>query len=148
MASKVAGWISVLALCSLLVAVFQVAGVSAQTQSNTYTTYNDYNPSANNYALDGLYCTTYDSDQSLQWRSQYKWTAFCGQAGGPMGPSLCGKCLSVTNPSTQQSVTVRILDQCSNGGLDLETAAFNAIDSNGAGYNAGHLYTTYTFVDC
>eukprot|EP01018_Ginkgo_biloba_P031375 Gb_35483 [translate_table: standard] len=52
------------------------------------------------------------------------------------------------NPATQQSVTVRILDQCSNGGLDLETDAFNAIDSNKAGYNAGHLYTTYTFVNC
>nr|AFD50738.1 PR-4 protein [Pseudotsuga menziesii] len=148
MASKVAGWISVLAVCSLFVAVFQVAGVSAQTQSNTYTTYNNYNPSANNYALDGLYCATYDSSQSLAWRSQSKWTAFCGTAGGPMGPSLCGRCLSVTNPSTQQSVTVRILDQCSNGGLDLETDAFNAIDSNGAGYQAGHLYTTYTFVNC
>eukprot|EP01018_Ginkgo_biloba_P031376 Gb_35484 [translate_table: standard] len=141
--ARMIGW-SVL----ICVIAFQMTVVLGQTQSNTYTTYNDYSPASHNYALDGLYCATYDSNQPLEWRKQYLWTAFCGQAGGPMGPSLCGRCLQVTNPATQQSVTVRILDQCSNGGLDLETDAFNAIDSNKAGYNAGHLSTTYTFVNC
>lgn len=54
----------------------------------------------------------------------------------------------MTNEDTQDSIVVRIVDQCSNGGLDLETDAFNAIDSDGQGYNNGHLTVDIQFVDC
>ncbi|GLJ39639.1 hypothetical protein SUGI_0810320 [Cryptomeria japonica] len=139
MASKVVRW---LAIC------FFVASILCECVKATYTTNNQYNPATHNYALDGLYCATYDSDQSLDWRSQYYWTAYCDQAGQPMGSSLCGTCIQVTNESTGQSVTVRIVDQCQNGGLDLETAAFNAIDGDGQGQFNGHMITTYQFVGC
>ncbi|GLJ39634.1 hypothetical protein SUGI_0810230 [Cryptomeria japonica] len=139
MASKVVRWI---ALC------FCVASILCECVKATYTTNHQYNPAAHNYALDGLYCATYDSDQSLQWRSQYLWTAYCDQDGSPMGASLCGKCIHVTNDVTGESVTVRILDRCENGGLDLETEAFSDIDGDGKGHFNGHMSTTYTFVGC
>ncbi|XP_057817007.2 pathogenesis-related protein PR-4-like [Cryptomeria japonica] len=134
MASNVVRWI---ALCCFVAFIFPDC-----VKGDTYTTNNQYNTAAHNYALDGLYCATYDSDQTLQWRSQYLWTAYCDQAGGPMGASLCGKCIHVTNESTGQSVTVRIVDRCQNGGLDLEIAAFNAIDGDGQGQFNGHMITT------
>jgi len=43
---------------------------------------------------------------------------------------------------------VRIVDQCSNGGLDLDVAMFNQIDTDGFGYQQGHLIVDYQFVDC
>ncbi|CAI8602636.1 unnamed protein product [Vicia faba] len=82
----------------------------------------------------------------LSWCSQYGWTAFCGPAG-PTGRDSCGKCLSVTNTATGAQVTVRIVDQCSNGGLDLDVNVFNQLDTNGAGYQAGHLTVNYVFVN-
>lgn len=44
--------------------------------------------------------------------------------------------------------TVRIIDQCSNGGLDLDVNVFNQIDTDGRGYAQGDLIVTYDFVDC
>ncbi|BBN03238.1 protein MpPR4 [Marchantia polymorpha subsp. ruderalis] len=119
--------------------------VLGQSGSGIYTTYHYYDPAQNGYRLDGLYCATWRANESLQWRSQYPWTAFCA---GPMGEAQCGKCIRVTNPSTGQSVVVRILDKCANGGLDLDRIPFNQIDSNGQGYAAGHMTTSYTFVNC
>lgn len=40
------------------------------------------------------------------------------------------------------------MDQCSNGGLDLDVAMFNQIDTDGFGYQQGHLIVDYQFVDC
>lgn len=40
------------------------------------------------------------------------------------------------------------MDQCSNGGLDLDVAMFNQIDTDGHGYQQGHLIVDYQFVDC
>lgn len=40
------------------------------------------------------------------------------------------------------------MDQCSNGGLDLDVAMFNQIDTDGDGYRKGHLIVDYQFVDC
>jgi hypothetical protein len=55
----------------------------------------------------------------------------------------------VTNQGTGAAITARIVDQCSNGGLDLDyDTVFSKIDTNGAGINAGHLTVTYQFVDC
>ncbi|EFJ04999.1 hypothetical protein SELMODRAFT_137944 [Selaginella moellendorffii] len=116
-------------------------------QAQVYTTYNQYDPAAKNYQLDGLYCATYSAHQPLSWRSQYKWTAMDASLG--MGPQMCGQCLEVvTNIATGAQIVVRVLDQSSNGGLDLETDAFNTIDTDGGGYASGHLYTSYTSFSC
>lgn len=56
--------------------------------------------------------------------------------------------LQVTNADTGDEAIVRIIDQCNNGGLDLDVAMFNQIDSNGEGYAQGHLIVDYEFVDC
>ena len=93
------------------------------------------------------YCSTWDADKPYAWRSKYGWTAFCGPAG-PRGQASCGKCLRVKNTRTNAAVTVRIVDQCSNGGLDLDVAMFNQIDTDGFGYQQGHLIVDYQFVDC
>lgn len=54
----------------------------------------------------------------------------------------------MTNTATNAGVTVRIVDQCSNGGLDLDWAVFNQIDTNGDGYRRGNLNVNYQFVNC
>jgi hypothetical protein len=55
----------------------------------------------------------------------------------------------VTNSATGASITVRIVDQCSNGGLDLDyDTAFSKIDTNGDGVRDGHLTVSYQFVNC
>ncbi|KAM7259441.1 hypothetical protein ACFE04_015182 [Oxalis oulophora] len=134
----------VLALCCI------VASVSAQSASNVRATYNYYNPQNIGWDLGAAsaYCATWDAGQSYEWRSKYGWTAFCGPSG-PTGQASCGKCLSVTNTATGTQLTVRIVDQCSNGGLDLDYAtAFQKLDTNGQGYAQGHLTVNYQFVDC
>ncbi|KAJ4969531.1 hypothetical protein NE237_016232 [Protea cynaroides] len=125
------------------------AGAMAQSASNVRATYHFYNASQNGYDLNAVsaYCATWDADQSLAWRSQYEWTAFCGPSG-PTGEAACGKCLSVTNTGTGAQLTVRIVDQCSNGGLDLDWSAFEKLDTDGNGYNQGHLTVNYEFVSC
>ncbi|RVW38170.1 Pathogenesis-related protein PR-4B [Vitis vinifera] len=47
--------------------------------------------------------------------------------------------VQVTNTATGTQATVRIVDQCSNGGLDLDAGVFNQLDTNGVGYAQGHL---------
>ena len=54
----------------------------------------------------------------------------------------------MTNTATGSQATVRIVDQCSNGGLDLDWGVFNQIDTNGDGYQQGRLTVNYQFVDC
>ena len=56
--------------------------------------------------------------------------------------------MQVTNTYTGAQETVRIVDQCSNGGLDLDVGVFNRLDTNGLGYQQGHLIVDYQFVDC
>lgn len=56
--------------------------------------------------------------------------------------------MQVTNTATGAQMTVRIVDQCANGGLDLDVNVFSRIDTNGAGYQAGHLTVNYAFVNC
>ncbi|KAK6911379.1 Barwin domain [Dillenia turbinata] len=84
------------------------------------------------------YCSTWDANKPLSWRSKYGWTAFCGPVG-PHGQAACGKCLRVTNTGTGSQAIVRIVDQCSNGGLDLDINVFKQLDTNGNGYAQGHL---------
>ncbi|GLJ39628.1 hypothetical protein SUGI_0810130 [Cryptomeria japonica] len=138
MASKV---VIRIALCFFLASILFVNG-------ETFTTSTPYDSAGRHYDLDGLFCATFDSNQTLEFRSKYLWTAYCDQAGQPMEPSLCGTCIQVTNDSTGQNVIVRIVDKCQNGGLVLETDAFNAIDKDGKGKHYGHMLTTYKFVGC
>ncbi|WP_423787557.1 hypothetical protein, partial [Klebsiella pneumoniae] len=75
------------------------------------------------------------------------WTAFCGPVG-PRGQASCGRCLKVTNTATNTFVTVRIVDQCSNGGLDLDVGVFRQLDRDGRGNAQGFLTVNYQFVNC
>ncbi|XP_050380639.1 pathogenesis-related protein PR-4-like [Argentina anserina] len=121
----------------------------AQSATNVRATYHLYNPQNINwdYRTASVYCATWDADKSLAWRSKYGWTAFC-HAAGPSGQAACGRCLVVTNTATGAQATVRIVDQCANGGMDLDVNVFNQIDTDGSGYQAGHLTVNYNFVDC
>lgn len=56
--------------------------------------------------------------------------------------------MQVTNARTGAQITVRIVDQCGNGGLDLDVGVFNAIDTDGQGYEEGHLMVNYEFINC
>ncbi|XP_043693269.1 pathogenesis-related protein PR-4-like [Telopea speciosissima] len=125
------------------------AGAMAQSATNVRATYNYYNAAQIGYNLNAVsaYCSTWDANMPLSWRSQYEWTAFCGPSG-PTGQASCGQCLSVTNTRTGAQLTVRIVDQCSNGGLDLDWSAFQKLDTDGYGYNQGHLIVNYNFVSC
>ncbi|XP_027102391.1 pathogenesis-related protein PR-4-like [Coffea arabica] len=135
-------------LCIAFFTLF-VAVANAQSASNVRATYNLYNPQNIGWDLNraGVYCATWDANMSLQWRSQYGWTAFCGPVG-PTGQASCGRCLRVTNTATGAQVVVRIVDQCSNRGLDLDVGPFQQIDTNGQGINNGFLTVNYEFVNC
>ncbi|XP_050226071.1 pathogenesis-related protein PR-4 [Mercurialis annua] len=120
-----------------------------QSASNVRATYHLYNPQNIGWDLNAAsaYCSTWDANKPFSWRSKYGWTAFCGPAG-PRGQASCGKCLRVTNSGTGTKTTVRIVDQCSNGGLDLDVNVFNQLDTDGRGYQQGHLIVNYQFVNC
>ncbi|KAK2402859.1 pathogenesis-related protein PR-4 [Trifolium repens] len=137
--------LSLLVLCFLMGTML----VSAQSATNVRATYHLYNPQDINYDYytASVYCATWDGDKPLSWRSKYGWTAFCGPEG-PTGQASCGLCLSVTNTATGAQTIVRIVDQCSNGGLDLDVNVFNQIDTDGQGYQNGHLTVNYSFVSC
>ncbi|CAK7340985.1 unnamed protein product [Dovyalis caffra] len=53
-----------------------------------------------------------------------------------------------TNTRTGAQTTVRIVDQCSNGGLDLDVNVFRNLDTDGDGYAKRHLVMNYQFVNC
>ncbi|XP_004302058.1 PREDICTED: pathogenesis-related protein PR-4 [Fragaria vesca subsp. vesca] len=133
----------------LLIVCATMGRAAAQSASNVRSTYHLYNPQDNNWDLlaVGAFCATFDEDQPFEWRSRYGWTAFCGP-NGPQGADACGKCLLVTNMGTGAQETVRIIDQCNNGGLDLDVNVFNEIDTDGRGYAQGDLVVNYDFVDC
>ncbi|KAK7269198.1 hypothetical protein RIF29_21916 [Crotalaria pallida] len=135
-------------LC-LLSLLYLVAWASSQSANNVFSTYHLYEAEKHNYDLLAVsaFCATWDANQPLSWRSKYGWTAFCGPIG-PHGEAACGKCLRVTNTRTGGQQTVRIVDQCSNGGLDLDVGVFQNLDSDGNGYAQGHLIVDYNFVDC
>jgi len=44
--------------------------------------------------------------------------------------------------------TVRIVDKCSNGMLDLDMDVFQLLDTTGNGMSQGYLMVNYKFVDC
>ena len=61
---------------------------------------------------------------------------------------MCVCVVKVTNTRTGAQAKVRIVDQCGNGGLDLEAGVFKQIDTDGNGYAQGHLMVNYMFVNC
>ncbi|XP_031504332.1 barwin-like [Nymphaea colorata] len=125
------------------------AGLAVAQATTVRATYHYYRPVRKNWDLTaaGAYCATYDAGKPLAWRQRFKWTAFCGP-DGPGFPGACGKCLQVTNQATGSQLKVRIVDQCANGGLDLDWSAFKQLDTNGNGYQQGHLMVDYQFVSC
>ncbi|XP_010027183.2 pathogenesis-related protein PR-4 [Eucalyptus grandis] len=133
----------------MIVLVSVKAAALAQSASNVLATYNDYNPEQNHWDLNAVhaFCSTWDASMPLAWREEYGWTAFCGPVG-PHGEASCGQCLSVTNTRTGAQATVRIIDQCSNGGLDLDAGVFQALDTDGSGNAQDHLIVDYQFVTC
>ncbi|XP_019197167.1 PREDICTED: pathogenesis-related protein PR-4-like [Ipomoea nil] len=133
----------------LLVVVAMAADAAAQSATNVRATYNNYNPQNIDwdYNTASVFCATWDADKPLEWRQKYGWTAFCGPVG-PTGQDSCGRCLAVTNTATNDQVTVRIVDQCSNGGLDLDVNVFDQLDTDGQGVAQGYLIVNYDFVDC
>jgi len=54
----------------------------------------------------------------------------------------------VTNTRTGDEQIARIVDECQNGGLDLDVSVFQTLDSDGNGNAEGHLTIHYEFVDC
>ena len=54
--------------------------------------------------------------------------------------------MQVTNSGTGAQVTVRIVDQCSNGGLDLDASVFRQLVGRGNSQN--QLIVNYQFVNC
>ncbi|KEH43012.1 putative rlpA-like protein, double-psi beta-barrel [Medicago truncatula] len=137
--------LSLLVFC-FLVGMMLVSGQSANGVRSTYHLYNPQNINWD-YNRASVYCATWDANQPLEWRKKYGWTAFCGPQG-PRGRDSCGKCLRVKNTATGAQETVRIVDQCANGGLDLDVNVFKRIDTNGQGYQKGHLIVDYVFVNC
>ncbi|TYG46994.1 hypothetical protein ES288_D11G302000v1 [Gossypium darwinii] len=100
--------------------------------ATVWSTYHFYNPKKNGWDLMDV---------------NYGWTTFCGLVG-PSFLAACGRCLRVRSTRTGAQEIVRILDRCSNGGLDLDVGVFNRLNTNGVGHDKGHLTIRYDFVDC
>ncbi|KAK9041996.1 hypothetical protein V6N11_017079 [Hibiscus sabdariffa] len=56
--------------------------------------------------------------------------------------------MQVTNPDTDYSVVVRIVDHCDSQRIDIEEMAFDLIDDYGSGKMKGYLIVNYEVVDC
>lgn len=57
--------------------------------------------------------------------------------------------MQVRNRGTGASIVARIVDKCANGGLDLDfDTVFRPIDTDGRGFQMGHLKVDYEFVSC
>ncbi|XVF31124.1 hypothetical protein REPUB_Repub16aG0118700 [Reevesia pubescens] len=134
--------ISIVLLASL------VASAAAQSGSSVNAYWTDYKVINNNWDYNAahVFCAARDGDKPLEWRSQFGWTGYCGPN---QGLSACGRCLSVTNTRTGDAEKVRVVDTCGTGPLELDlVSAFRPIDTDGKGYERGHLVVDYEFVDC
>ncbi|GAB4813917.1 hypothetical protein N2152v2_000963 [Parachlorella kessleri] len=116
-------------------------------------TYHYYGPSsgAKPYDVSTLFCADAFAGKPASWLSQYPWTAYCmdTSALGPMKGTLCGQCLRVTNKRTGHAEVVRIVDMCGNGALDLDyDITFKSLDTDGQGYNDGHMMVDVETTAC
>ncbi|KAJ0079590.1 hypothetical protein Patl1_23284 [Pistacia atlantica] len=120
-----------------------------ESASNVTATLRAFNAEQNGWNLTAAnaYCSPWNGNNSVEWRRKYGWAAFCGPVG-PRGQAACGKCLRITRTGTTGEATVRIVDECSNGGLQLDDAAFQQLDTDGNGQAKGHLSVNYQFVNC
>ncbi|GLJ23968.1 hypothetical protein SUGI_0455620 [Cryptomeria japonica] len=118
---------------------FLALQANAQQANNVKATCHIYNPQNIGWDFNkaSAYYATWDANKPLNWRKKYGWTNFCRPVG-PKGQAS----------DTKAQATVRIVDQCANGGLDLDVNEFNKINTNCKGYNAGHLQVDYQFVNC
>ncbi|KAJ1277237.1 hypothetical protein BS78_05G280100 [Paspalum vaginatum] len=141
--------VSLLILMASVMLLAACDGAKAQEAHGVLATYNMYNPERINWDMRtaSTFCATWDADMPLAWRRRYGWTAFCGPAGAHGEPS-CGRCLQVTNRATGARTVARVVDQCDNGGLDLDISVFRQIDTDGGGMFNGHLSVDYEFVGC
>lgn len=126
-------------------------GVSiGKSSNNVFTSYHNYSPS---YYTGNVFCVDEIKKKFGQptnkYITKYPWVAYCATGHlGPMKLSYCGKCLKVTNERTKQSIIARIVDQCGNGGIDLDKTAFDAVDGDKQGYHAGQMRLKIQFVQC
>ncbi|CAO2141635.1 unnamed protein product [Urochloa humidicola] len=141
--------VSLLVLVVSLMFLAACDRAAAQNAHGVLATYNLYNPERINWDMRtaSTFCATWDADMPLAWRQRYGWTSFCGPAGAHGQPS-CGRCLLVTNRATGAKTVARVVDQCDNGGLDLDVSVFKKLDTDGGGMFNGHLSVDYEFVGC
>lgn len=58
-------------------------------------------------------------------------------------------CAQLRNVRTGATITARIVDRCSNAGLDLDySTVFQRLDTDGVGWQQGSMDVGYSFVDC
>ncbi|KAL0717675.1 hypothetical protein Bca4012_066997 [Brassica carinata] len=107
-----------LSIC-LFVLLCAFAAKAAAQSANVRATYHFYNPAQNGWDL-------------------YRVSAYCSTWDGNQPLEW----------RRRAQATVRIVDQCSNGGLDLDEGVFKQIDTDGQGYARGNLNVDYEFVNC
>ncbi|KAF2287710.1 hypothetical protein GH714_002403 [Hevea brasiliensis] len=94
-------------------------GSESISASNVRATSRSYNSEENGWNLNAAsaFCSTWDGDKPLEWRSKHAWTAFCGPVG-PQGKDACGKCLRVTNARTGAEAQKCIYEKLSDEEVD------------------------------
>ncbi|GAV75763.1 Barwin domain-containing protein [Cephalotus follicularis] len=121
---------------------------STDSDTNVVAYWSDYDPPANDWDLAkvGVACSSQLEGMTLEWRSQYDWTGFCGEHG-PQNLDACGRCILVTNTKNGKQVKLRIVDTCGLNGLVMDLRPFDEID-DGTGHINGHHVVDYEFVEC
>lgn len=125
--------------------------------TNVHATYHTYAP---HYETSSLQCAdAIWASKYPDWGKRllkYPWTAFCVNGLSTSQAGMCGKCFRVTNLAPRGgSTVVRAVDHgggdCrsgTSGGLDLETCAFNVIDTDGSGVRDGRMRVSVEEVEC
>ena len=123
-------------------------------KTNVYATYHYYAPM---YETSPLACAANFwkwGDGMSKRLMQYPWSAWCIGGSASWNPDkMCGRCFRIKNRATGASIIIRAVDSggCSGGakdGLDLDPCAFNAIDTDGKGKQAGNLMVDVEEVAC
>ncbi|TVU38163.1 hypothetical protein EJB05_11517, partial [Eragrostis curvula] len=112
----------------LLIVAGTAARAAAQQASGVVATFNLYNPAQIDWDLGaaGAFCATFTVEACV----------------------VASIASQVTNEATGAQAVARVVDQCYNGGLDLDAAVFSQIDTDGVGMASGSLAVDYEFVEC